>query len=291
MRSMVLLLGACLLGACDSSDDLCGAGDDFEHEGVEYCVYRAAIIEEGFRCPDAFSHRIDFESFTACSERESAPPEDFRERVEREVLRLSGDASVADSSSDASSDAPPTTEFECGGLTRLVRTKAELLGAIPTTAELSIDIAVEGEIRLLPEDLPEGAGGRRILRLHDHRAIEGVDCRVEPPMEDECAELIIRDTRFRGSIVTAPAFTGGDVVLTMVRSCQTPCDADELACAELKQCLSWELHCELCQHRSVEECTCHTQDGPEPDGSECRYLIGIDGPYVPGTCTDGMCHE
>ena len=99
---------ALLFAACSSSsDDVCGAGEATDFGGETYCLYRAAITEEGFMCPPALMHRFDFDGFSVCAPSEMLP-DGFEEHARRElgteldggVVRRDGSVSL-DSGADA----------------------------------------------------------------------------------------------------------------------------------------------------------------------------------------------
>jgi hypothetical protein len=68
------------LPACDDEQEYaggdapdCGEGDAFSLEGEDFCLYRAAIIEEGFQCPPALARLHDFGDFIACAQGDLPP--------------------------------------------------------------------------------------------------------------------------------------------------------------------------------------------------------------------------
>lgn len=79
-KSTLLLVAAC----SSSSDDVCGAGEETDFDGETYCLYRAAITEEGFSCPPALMHRFDFDGFSVCAESEMLP-DGFEDHARREL--------------------------------------------------------------------------------------------------------------------------------------------------------------------------------------------------------------
>lgn len=92
--SALLLAAAC----SSSSDDVCGAGQATDFEGETYCMYRAAITEEGFMCPPALMHRFDFDGFSVCAESEMLP-DGFEDHARRELgLERDGGVPLPDGS-------------------------------------------------------------------------------------------------------------------------------------------------------------------------------------------------
>lgn len=76
---LLLLCAAPLWTGCDEGEDYaggeldCGDGDSFSYQEESFCIYRSAIIEEGFLCPPERPQMHSFGGFVACSGGEQLP--------------------------------------------------------------------------------------------------------------------------------------------------------------------------------------------------------------------------
>lgn len=81
---LTLSMATLSLSACgDSTEDAlnCGSGQRVEDGGEEYCVFRAAVTETGFKCPGEVPNRTERNGLLICSAEEQLAME-RAERIE-----------------------------------------------------------------------------------------------------------------------------------------------------------------------------------------------------------------
>ncbi|MEM9067841.1 MAG: hypothetical protein AAGE52_05020 [Myxococcota bacterium] len=140
--SLGVLIGLALTLGCGSSGGgVCGDGEELNVDADTYCVYRAAITEEGFLCPPAFMYRHDFGDDVVCSSSEDLP--DRAEERAREVLGRERDAALPDAAlPDAAlpDTAPPPQECDCRPGSYTVSGSGMGSGGLPFMVNLSLEI-------------------------------------------------------------------------------------------------------------------------------------------------------
>ena len=99
----VTLLLALLLGACTDQDATtpCGAGDQLNVGNTQLCVWKAGIIENGFRCPMQRPFRHNFGELVVCSAQE-----ELSEAQKKEIRRIY----ITTETNDVSEETEVTTE-------------------------------------------------------------------------------------------------------------------------------------------------------------------------------------
>jgi hypothetical protein len=76
---VVCVMAAMCVSACSDPETpedvaLCGAGDEVHSSDERACVYKQAIIETGFKCPDALSKKREYGGLVICTAEDTLTP-------------------------------------------------------------------------------------------------------------------------------------------------------------------------------------------------------------------------
>jgi hypothetical protein len=114
----------------------------------------------------------------------------------------------------------------------------------------------------------------------------------DPRRPDACDRLHVTAgtvVRFQRVVETNYMMGSEFHAVRVLRSCATPCEADETRCASSTTCFkSGGSFCELCEGLDEAVCACRNGCGLQPEGQECAFDTSDD-TVQEGTCKAGTC--